>query len=78
MLCRCIKQVRSSVRLRKTMPSTHPHTVADKKGAKRAQKEKAAIGICITSVLHSRGKTVKQFHCRPSPYLRTQRLTKKN
>ena len=38
----------------------------------KKEKEKAAIGICITSVLHSRGKTVKQFHCRPSPYLRTQ------
>ena len=38
----------------------------------KKEKEKAAIGICITSVLHSRGKTVKRFHCRPSPYLRTQ------
>jgi hypothetical protein len=37
----------------------------------KKEKEKAAIGICITSVLHSRGKTLQRFHCRPSPYLRT-------
>ena len=60
-LCRCIKRVRQTVRV-------------------RTKKEKAAIGICITSVLHSRGKTVKRFHCRPSPYLRVKHLplTKKN
>ena len=41
----------------------------------KKEKEKAAIGICITSVLHSRGKTVKRFHCRPSPYLQTLKKT---
>jgi hypothetical protein len=41
----------------------------------KKEKEKAAIGICITSVLHSRGKTLQRFHCRPSPYLRTLKKT---
>ena len=43
-------------------------TVKNKKS-----KEKAAIGICVTSVLQSRGKTLKRFKCRP-PYLITQNL----
>lgn len=32
-----------------------------------------AIGICVASVLQSRGKTLKRFKCRP-PYLITQNL----
>ena len=35
--------------------------------------EKNAIGICVKSVLQSRGKTLKKFKCRP-PYLITQNL----
>lgn len=35
--------------------------------------EKNAIGICVTSVLQSRGKTLKKFKCKP-PYLITQNL----
>ena len=31
------------------------------------------IGICVKSVLQSRGKTLKRFKCRP-PYLITQNL----
>jgi len=27
-------------------------------------KESAAIGICVSSVLHRRGKTIKKFSCR--------------
>lgn len=35
-------------------------------------KEGVAIGICVRSVLHSRGKTVKRFQCKKRPYLVTQ------
>ena len=35
--------------------------------------EKNAIGICVTSVLQTRGKTLKKFKCKP-PYLITQTL----
>ena len=38
-------------------------------------KEHAAIPICITSVLGSRGKTIKKFNCRRG-ILRTQRARK--
>jgi|LauGreDrversion4_2_1035121.scaffolds.fasta_scaffold29448_2 hypothetical protein len=38
----------------------------------RKQKEKAAIAICVTSVLHSRKKALKRFHCKPKPFLHTQ------
>jgi hypothetical protein len=54
--CRCIKQVRKTVKARK--------------GSTR---EQAAIGICVKSVLHSRGKTIKTFSCGKKARLITQR-----
>lgn len=59
--CHCIKQVRKSIKLpRKKYTSL----------GKR--KESAAIAICIKSVLHSKGKTLKRFTCKKKPYLLTQ------
>ena len=54
--CRCIKQVRKTVKARK--------------GSTR---EQAAIGICVKTVLHSRGKTIKTFSCGKKARLMTQR-----
>jgi hypothetical protein len=59
-LCRCIKKVRKTVKVRP----------GQKKGLKG--REKAAIGICVKSVIQTRGKTLKRFKCRPKPYLLTQ------
>jgi hypothetical protein len=59
-LCSCIKKVRKTVKVR-------PGQNKSLKG-----KEKAAIGICVKSVLQSRGKTLKRFKCNPKPYIRTQ------
>jgi len=64
-LCRCIKKVRKTVKVR-------PGQNKSLKG-----REKAAIGICVKSVLQSRGKTLKKFKCTPKPYLRTQTLKSK-
>lgn len=61
-LCRCIKKVRKTVKVRQ----------GQNKSLKG--KEKAAIGICIKSVLQTRGKTIKKFKCTPKPYLITQKL----
>jgi hypothetical protein len=61
-LCRCIKKVRKTVKVRQ----------GQNKSLKG--KEKAAIGICIKSVLQTRGKTIKKFKCTPKPYLVTQKL----
>jgi hypothetical protein len=58
--CRCIKKVRKTVKLRNK-------TNKSKKG-----KEKAAIAICVTSVLQRKGKTLKRFRCEKKPYLLTQ------
>ena len=58
LFCHCIKKVRSTVTLRN----------------KRSTKEQAAIGICVKSVLQSRGKTLKRFKCKKRPYLVTQPL----
>ena len=61
-LCRCIKKVRKTVKVRQ----------GQNKSLKG--KEKAAIGICIKSVLQTRGKTIKKFKCTPKPHLTTQKL----
>jgi hypothetical protein len=61
-LCRCIKKVRKTVKLRR----------GQNKSVK--SKEKAAIGICVKSVLQTRGKTLKRFKCKSSPYLLTQKI----
>ncbi len=61
-LCRCIKKVRKTVKVRRGQNKSF-------KG-----KEKAAIGICVKSVIQSRGKTLKKFKCTPKPYLLTQPL----
>lgn len=58
--CRCIKKVRKTVKVRQ----------GQNKSLKG--KEKAAIGICVKSVIQSRGKTLKRFKCTPKPYLLTQ------
>jgi hypothetical protein len=63
--CRCIKKVRKTVKLR---PNTK------KTNAFKAVKESAAIGICVKSVLQTRGKTLKRFSCNVKKgYLKTQK-----
>ena len=62
--CHCIKSVRKTVRVR-----PGPYSVRRTEGQK---KEGAAIGICVRSVLQTKGKTLKKFRCDTKPYLRTQ------
>jgi hypothetical protein len=57
--CRCIKSVAKTLKLRK--------------GSGREAREKAAIAICVKSVLQSRGRTLKKFSCRKGPKVITQR-----
>ncbi len=62
--CRCIKAVRKTVRPRKS-------------GLKgNAAKESAAIGICVRSVIGTRGRTLRKFKCGKKPMLETQMLIK--
>lgn len=65
--CHCIKRVRKTVKLRK-QDKSHKN--------KRNEKENAAIGICVKSVLHSRGKSLKRFTCKKKTYLLTQKMLK--
>jgi hypothetical protein len=61
--CRCIKAVKKTVKLR----------AGSMRG--EAAREKAAIAICVKSVLQSRGRTLKKFKCRgKGKYLKTQSL----
>jgi len=55
-LCRCIKQVRKTIRPRKGSTA-----------------EQAAIGVCVKSVLHRRGRTIKKFSCKKKGRLVTQK-----
>jgi len=57
--CRCIKSVAKTLKLRK--------------GSGREAREKAAIAICVKSVLQTRGRTLKKFSCRKGPKVITQR-----
>lgn len=59
-LCSCIKKVRKTVKLRRGQSKS-------KNG-----RERAAIGICVKSVIQTRGKTLKKFKCNPKPYLLVQ------
>ena len=40
----------------------------------KAEKESAAIAICVRSVLGRRGKTLKRFKCLPKAVLETQKV----
>lgn len=57
--CSCIKAVRKTVR---------PRT----KG--KSAKESAAIGICVRSVIQTRGRTLRKFKCGKKADLETQSL----
>jgi hypothetical protein len=63
--CRCIKKVRKTIKVRQ--------------GQNKSLKgrEKAAIGICVKSVIQTRGKTLKRFKCTPKPHLLTQKIKSK-
>jgi len=59
--CRCIKAVKKTVKLRV--------------GRGDALRERAAIAICVKSILQSRGRTLKKFKCRGNDkYLKTQKF----
>ncbi len=46
-----------------------------RKGQKNTPRarESGAIGICVTSALQTRGKTLKKFRCGKKPYLQVQK-----
>ena len=56
--CKCIKQVRRTVKLRRGS----------------TDREGAAIAICTKSILQTRGKTLRKIKCRGKPRLLTQPL----
>ena len=57
--CRCIKSVKKTLKLRA--------------GRGEEAREKAAIAICVKSVLQSKGRTLKKFSCRKGAKLITQK-----
>ena len=66
--CHCIKKVRKTVR-----PRNNKNKSKKIKNPTLQEKESAAIGICVRSVLQTKGKTLKRFKCGKKPYLLTQK-----
>ena len=62
--CRCIKKVSKTIKLRPGVKKT------------ASAKEAAAIGVCVKSVLQTRGKTLKRFRCGKKMSLKTQKALK--
>lgn len=62
--CRCIKKVRKTIKLRPGVKNTS------------SNREAAAIGVCVKSVLQTRGKTLKRFRCGKKMSLTTQKPLK--
>ena len=58
--CKCINSVKKTLKLRK-----------GKRGD--AAREKAAIAICVKSVLQTKGRTLKKFSCRKAAKIITQK-----
>jgi hypothetical protein len=62
--CRCIKKVSKTIKLRPGVKKT------------ASAKEAAAIGVCVKSVLQTKGKTLKRFRCGKKMMLSTQKPLK--
>jgi hypothetical protein len=62
--CRCIKKVRKTIKLRPGVKNTS------------SAREAAAIGVCVKSVLQTRGKTLKRFRCGKKMSVTTQKPLK--
>lgn len=62
--CRCIKKVRKTIKVRPGVKNT------------AAAREAAAIGVCVKSVLQTKGKTLKRFKCGKKMSLTTQKPLK--
>ena len=62
--CRCIKKVRKTIKLRPGVKNTS------------AAREAAAIGVCVKSVLQTKGKTLERFRCGKKMMLSTQKPLK--
>jgi hypothetical protein len=63
--CKCIKAVKETVKLRPGLKKTEDN------------KEKAAIAICVQSMLQRKGRTLKRFHCKKGAKLTTQRYRRR-
>jgi ribosomal protein L21E len=66
--CSCIKKVKKSLR------NQNRKNRIIVKNKKLNNYEKGGIAICVKSVLQSKGRTLKKFHCKKTPMLKTQKL----
>jgi len=66
------KQSTQTKKLAKTFCSCIKKVRRTVKARSKKGKESAAIGICVRSVLGTRGRTLKRFTCRKKTTLTTQ------
>jgi hypothetical protein len=63
--CKCINAVKKTVKLRPGLKKTE------------ANKEQAAIAICVKTMLQRKGRTLKRFSCKKGAKLQTQTLRRR-
>lgn len=61
--CSCIKKVKKSLRNQNKKNGIYKNL---------NNYEQGGIAICVKSMLQSKGKTLKKFHCKKTPMLKTQ------
>ena len=64
--CSCIKKVKKSLKNQNKKNKINQ--------INQNKYEQGGIAICVKSMLQSRGKTLKKFHCKKHPIIQTQKL----
>ncbi len=64
--CSCIKKVKKSLK--------NQNRKNGKNTKNLNEYEKGGIAICVKSMLQSKGRTLKKFHCKKPPMLKTQTM----
>ena len=72
--CSCIKKVRKSFKNPRGSREFSSSKTKTSQALSFAKSESAAIGICVKSVLQTKGKTLRRFTCGKKPKVITQKM----
>ena len=73
--CSCIKKVKKSLRNQnKKNGKKYGKKYGINKSKNLNEYEQGGIAICVKSMLQSKGRTLKKFHCKKPPMLKTQKM----
>jgi len=74
--CSCIKKVRKTFKNPRGSRESGFSKTKTSQAISSANSESAAIGICVKSVLQTKGRTLRRFTCGKKPKVLTQNLKK--